>query len=66
MRCENLYCMYWSCDRCTLDKISLNVVGSCEECIYVSIPEEVLQRERERALLRYAVMELEDGDRSRT
>lgn len=51
--CENCFCIYWKADACTFDEISLDVQGSCRDCIYVDLPEEQLQRARAALLERY-------------
>lgn len=48
--CQNNFCIYWSSSLCTLDEITLGVQGSCQACIYVTITEDVLQKERESIL----------------
>lgn len=52
MQCENHFCIYWDSGICLLDKISLDVQGSCQDCIYVELEEELLKRERKNALHR--------------
>lgn len=37
--CENCFCIYCEGNYCILKNISLNIQGSCEECIYIPIPE---------------------------
>lgn len=51
--CENHFCIYRSKGRCILDQISLDMQGCCDECIYVTIPEELLAKERETILNSY-------------
>ena len=46
MRCENIFCIYFSNKKCILDEISLDIQGTCENCIYVDIDEEVLEKKR--------------------
>ncbi len=38
---------------CTLSEISLDVMGNCQECVYVSLDESVLQPARDRLLQQY-------------
>lgn len=52
MLCENLFCVYWEEDQCLLDEISLSITGSCQECIYVSLDQEILNVRRKQALKR--------------
>ena len=50
MRCENLFYIYFKDKYCTLDEISLDIQGSCTDCIYVDIENEYLDYEREKLL----------------
>ena len=42
MKCENRLCIYWSKGSCLLDKIQIDSLGMCAECIYPHINEEIL------------------------
>lgn len=53
MRCENLFCIYYENDACTLSEISLSIQGACEACIYVSMDDAVLKRARDALLQKY-------------
>lgn len=46
MKCENKFCVYWQEDACLLDEISLDSQGCCEECVYVNVEEEILNKKR--------------------
>lgn len=50
MTCENRLCIYWSKDSCTLREVQLDGMGSCTDCIPVSLPEELLARKRKEVL----------------
>ncbi len=50
MECENYFCVYWRNEKCILDKIRINGLGMCDECIMVNIKEEVLDAEKKRYL----------------
>ncbi len=43
MRCENEFCIYQEQGECILDDIKLDIIGQCTDCIYVNIPEEILE-----------------------
>ena len=43
MKCEMNYCIYNSDYFCTLKDIQQNSLGMCEECIIVSIPNNILE-----------------------
>lgn len=53
MQCENIFCIYNSDVFCVLDKISLDHVGMCIDCICVSVDENVLETEKQRLLSKY-------------
>ena len=50
MRCENLFCVYSQKGHCILDEISLDIQGSCTNCIYIDIESEYLDCERKKLL----------------
>lgn len=41
--CENEFCIYEENGKCTLDEITLNIDGSCNECIYINIDKQTLK-----------------------
>lgn len=51
--CENCFCIYWVTGRCSLDEVALDIQGTCRQCIYVDLEEEVLKQYREKFLERY-------------
>ena len=51
MECENYLCIYELNGCCTLKKISLNITGTCEECIYPLIDRKYLEKAK-KALLK--------------
>lgn len=53
MLCENCFCIYWEEGRCVLERITINIQGHCQECIYLSVPEKDLKKAREKILKRY-------------
>ena len=53
MRCENLFCVYWINDNCSLDEIYLDIQGSCQSCIYVDINENDLESYRRNHFKKY-------------
>ena len=52
MTCENRFCVYWRKDNCTLNEVRLDGMGSCEDCIIVEVPEELLVKKRAELLQR--------------
>lgn len=50
MKCEMNYCIYNRDFMCTLKEIQLNLLGMCEECIIVSITDDVLEELKESQL----------------
>ena len=59
MKCENYLCIYELDGDCTLKEISLNITGTCEECIYPSINRGYLQMAKESLLTE---LELRDNE----
>lgn len=52
MDCYNDLCVFWKADTCTLDEISVNELGMCNEYISVDIPSDKLEKYRKKHLLR--------------
>lgn len=50
MLCENIFCIYWEKHHCCLEEISLDVRGSCNECIYINVDEDKLKEHRQAIL----------------
>ncbi len=48
IECLKELCIYQKNDRCMLDNIELDMNGCCDSCICPMIPEEVLEREKEK------------------
>ncbi|MBQ1991314.1 MAG: hypothetical protein II233_00865 [Clostridia bacterium] len=51
MRCENIFCIYCLRKECTLNEISLDIQGNCENCIYVDIDENILEEQKKEVFL---------------
>ena len=51
MRCENLFCIYWSEENiCILDEIELDIQGKCNSCTYVNLDVTTLSQMRQMQL----------------
>jgi hypothetical protein len=50
MQCENQYCIYQKENKCRHEKISVNSLGMCDDCIIVSLDENFLATEKEKQL----------------
>lgn len=50
MNCENEYCIYNLESKCLLEKISVNSLGMCDDCIMISLDEGFLAAEKQRQL----------------
>lgn len=44
MKCENSFCIYQTTGKCMLDKVDIDSLGMCKECIYPDIDEEILNQ----------------------
>ena len=53
MNCENTFCIYQAYGSCTLEIISINNLGMCEECIYPEIEKDVLEQAKINLLEKY-------------
>jgi hypothetical protein len=50
INCENRFCIYWKKNKCALRRATLDIMGCCQECVYVEIDERVLNRVRQKIL----------------
>ena len=50
MSCENDHCIYNKDFECILDKISINSLGMCDDCIMVALDKNFLEAEKARQL----------------
>lgn len=53
MQCENVFCVYWADDECSLKTIALDDHGCCQECLYVMLSERELEESRGKTLRYY-------------
>lgn len=53
MNCENDFCIYQNKGKCILDKIDIDSLGMCAECIYPDIDEEILMQAKLKLLKKY-------------
>ena len=53
MDCENNFCIYQSKGKCLLDKINIDSLGMCAECIYPDIDEKFLNQAKSKLLKTY-------------
>ena len=60
MRCENLFCIYFNENFCTLDEITLNIQGICTNCILVNVEESILKTQRENLVSKFEISDNED------
>lgn len=52
MYCSNMLCIYCRKNKCILDEISIDEIGVCEDFTLVDIPEQTLQRYKDKQLIR--------------
>lgn len=53
MRCENKFCIYQKDNICSLDKIEIDSMGMCTECIHTTINESILSKIKTKTLSAY-------------
>ena len=56
MCCSFVYCLYNKELRCILNAVEINSLGMCEQCIVISLSEELLEKEKERQRLNLETM----------
>lgn len=52
VKCENFLCIYNDRENCMLKNVSLDIIGTCRECIYPEIPPEFLEKIKKEKLER--------------
>lgn len=50
MKCENYLCIYENRGKCRLKSITLDILGQCTKCVYVTFSEEELKQAKKQAL----------------
>ena len=53
MNCENYFCIYESNGKCSLESVSLNILGACDNCVYPSIDRDYLEKVKQKTLESY-------------
>ena len=43
MKCENTFCIYEQMGKCLFNDVDHDICGNCTDCIYVDIPQEILE-----------------------
>ena len=57
MKCENYFCIYEKDGNCTLDEISVNISGGCDDCIYPSLDNDYLEWQKEKLLKKFEFLD---------
>ncbi len=53
MNCENKFCIYQNEGKCTLNKVDIDSLGMCADCIYPDIDEKILNQAKLKLLREY-------------
>ena len=53
MKCENIFCVYQKNDECILEEIELDILGQCRECIYIDLPDDIINEQKNKKLLSF-------------
>ena len=53
MKCENIFCVYQKNDECILEEIELDILGQCRECIYIDLPDDIINEQKTKKLLSF-------------
>ena len=46
MNCENKFCIYQNEGKCMLNKVDIDSLGMCADCIYPDIDEKILNQSK--------------------
>lgn len=49
IECLNKFCIYQKNNKCILEEIGIENNGTCASCIYIDIPEDILEYEKQKA-----------------
>ena len=52
-QCGNYFCIYWTESGCSLENITLDIQGICQDCIYIELEKETLLQARAYLLNRH-------------
>lgn len=50
MNCDNFLCVYEKNGKCSCGEISLDIMGACTDCIYITIDPETLDALKKKTL----------------
>ncbi len=53
MHCENNFCIYCNKCECILDKINIDSIGLCTECILIDLDKDIINKEKKKLLSSY-------------
>jgi len=53
MNCENKFCIYQNEGKCMLNKVDIDSLGMCADCIYLDIDEKILNQAKLKLLREY-------------
>ncbi len=53
MNCENKFCIYQNEGKCMLNKVDIDSLGMCADCIYPDIDEKILNQAKLKLLREY-------------
>ena len=53
MNCENKFCIYQNEGKCMLNRVDIDSLGMCADCIYPDIDEKVLNQAKLELLREY-------------
>lgn len=53
MNCENKFCIYQNEGKCMLNRVDIDSLGMCADCIYPDIDEKILNQAKLKLLREY-------------
>ena len=53
MKSENIFCVYQKNNECILEEIELDILGQCRECIYINLPNDIIEQQKHKILLSF-------------
>ena len=50
LKCENEYCIYNNDGECLFERVTINQIGMCDDCIMITLDKNFLAKEKGRQL----------------
>lgn len=52
MNCDNIFCVYNLEKNCSIDNVTMDANGMCQDCIYINLEDKILNQQKLKILNR--------------